>query len=155
MAKEVMHRSAGDNAYLHRDFHGALSVGLEYLDEHYGEDAVREYLRQFALAFYAPLTDSLRRRGLVALVEHFHRVYDLEGGEIRFTLSDDELLVEVQACPAVAHMRKQGYPVARLFHETKAAVGKAICDGTAFDAELLEYDPDTGRSVQRFSRRPT
>ncbi len=45
------------------------------------------------------------------------------------TLSDDELRIEVEACPAVTHMRKQGYPVARLFHDTTRTVNEAICHG--------------------------
>ena len=67
MTKQRMQRSAGDNEYLHPDFHGALSAGIEYLHQQYGEEAVREYLWQFARAFYAPLTNDLQRRGLVAL----------------------------------------------------------------------------------------
>ena len=148
-----MRRSAGENDYLHRDFHGALSVGIKYVHEHYGEDAVRAYLWQFARAFYAPLTDALRCRGLAALEEHYRRVYDLEGGDVRFDRSDDRLRIEVPACPAVTHMRAQGYPVARLFRETIATVATAVCHGTDFDAELLEYDDETGRSVCRFFRR--
>ena len=49
--KEIMNRTACDNAYLHKDFHGALSSALFYLEGMYGADAVREYLRQFATAF--------------------------------------------------------------------------------------------------------
>ena len=26
---------------VHKDFHAALSAGIEYLDQHYGEEAVR------------------------------------------------------------------------------------------------------------------
>lgn len=152
MARQVMRRTAGDNAYLHQDFHGALSAGIEYLHEHYGEEAVREYLWQFARAFYAPLTEDLRRRGLVALEEHFRGVYEREGGAAGFVLSEDELRIEVDACPAVRHMRTRGYPVARLFRETTATVNRAICHQTPFAAELLEYDNETGRSVQRFYR---
>ncbi len=148
-----MRRTSRDNRYLHRDFHGALSVGIEYVHENYGPEAVREYLWQFARTFYAPLTESLKRRGLVALEEHFRTIYELEGGEVRFLSSEDELRIEVEACPAVMHMRKQGYPVARLFRETTDTVNRAICDGTPFAAELIEYDEQTGRSVQRFYRR--
>ena len=46
--------------------------------------------------------------------------------------------------------RKQGYPVARLFHETTETVNRAICHQTPFAAELVQYDDETGRSVQRF-----
>ncbi len=153
MTKQTMSRNARDNEYLHRDFHGALSAGIEYLHEQYGDDAVREYLEQFARSFYAPLTKALEQRGLVALEEYFRGVYDLEGGEVRFSLSENELRIEVSRCPAVTHMRSQGYPVARLFRETTDAVNRAICVGTPFDAELIEYDELTGRGIQRFYRR--
>jgi len=153
MTKEVMRRTAADNEYLHKDFHGALSAGIDYLDEHFGPEAVREYLDQFAAKYYGQVTDALSSRGLVALKEHFERLYRIEGGTVRVTLDDDELLVEVEACPAVTHMRKNNLPVARLFGETTRTVNEAICRGTPFAAELVEYDEQTGRSRQRFYRR--
>lgn len=153
MAREVIRRTASDNRYLHKDFHGALSVGLEYVEHHFGEEAVREYLRQFARAFYAPLGADLKRRGLVALKEHFAEVYEKEGGDVRITLSEEELRIEVRACPAVVHMREHGYSVARLFFETTRTVNETICEGTPYTAELLDYDDQTGRSIQCFRRR--
>ena len=155
MAKQVMQRQASDNVYLHKDFHGALSNGIDYLDRHYGEEAVREYLRDFVNAFYLPLKDAIRTRGLVALKEHFEKVYETEDAEVAIALSDDELIVRVAQCPAVIHMRDHGYPVARLWSETTRTVNEALCEGTEFAVELVEYDPETGRSVQRFYRRPT
>lgn len=155
MARETMRRRASDNEYLHKDFHGALSAGIEYLDRHYGEEAVREYLRRFALSFYAPLIADITKRGLVALKEHFETIYAREGGRIRTILTPGELILEVEACPAVTHMRQQGYAVAGRFIETQRTVNAALCEGTPFEAELVEYDPQTGRSVQRFRRRAT
>jgi hypothetical protein len=153
MPKQTMHRTASDNVYFHQDFHGALSASIDYLQDTYGEEAVRQYLRQFANAYYAPLTASVNGRGLVAIEEHFRKIYDLEGGTVRFDLSENELRIEVDACPAVSHMRRQGYPVARLYRETTDTVNQAICDGTPFASELVEYEEETGRSVQRFYRR--
>ncbi len=153
MAKEVLQRHAGDNVYLHKDFHGALSCGITYIEQQYGPDAVRAYLRQFARAFYAPLTAALRERGLVALEEHFARIYTLEGSTVRFARSADELLMDVEVCPAVAHMRAHGYPVARMWRESTATVNDAICEGTPFAAELVFYDEETGRQRVRFYRR--
>jgi hypothetical protein len=153
MAKQIIHRTAGDNQYLHPDFHGALSVGIEYLHENYGEEAVRRYLWQFSRTFYAPLTSDLIDRGLVALDEHFRNVYQREGAVADFALSKEVLEIRVDACPAVTHMRKRKYPVARLFRETTDTVNRAICHQTPFAAELVCYDDETGRSVQRFYRR--
>ena len=153
MTREVMQRSASDNEYLHQDFHGALSAGIEYLHKNYGKQAVRDYLRQFALDFYSPLKKALIECGLVALKEHFEKIYKIEGGKIEITLCDNELILKVDVCPAVMHMRENGYPVAELFHETTKTVNEAICEGSEFVFELVEYDPQTGRSVQRFYRR--
>ena len=153
MPKEVMTRQAADNVYLHRDFHGALSRGIDYLHQQFGAAAVRDYLWQFATAFYAPLKDDLKRRGLVAIQEHFERIYRTEGVSIECTRSADELRLTVAACPAVTHMRRQGYPVAELFFETTRTVNETICDGTPFAAELVFYDFLTGKSIQRFYRR--
>ena len=154
MAKEVMHRSASDNVYLHKDFHGALSAGIEYIDQHYGPEAVREYLRQFAASFYAPLTEQVKRRGLAALKERIEDIYGTEGGSVTAQLTDDELMVEVDACPAVAHMCEHGYAVAGRFLETSKTVYETVCEGTPFAAQWLEYDARTGRSRVRFHRRP-
>ncbi|MFH0964245.1 MAG: hypothetical protein V2A58_09565 [Planctomycetota bacterium] len=152
MSKEVMRRQASDNPYLHKDFHGALSAGIEYLHRNFGEDAVREYLLTFARSYYAPLARAIEGRGLVALREHLEKVYRTEGVDFRVRFSLDELVLEVDACPAVSHMRRHGYPVARLWRETTRTVNEAICEGTPYAAELLEYDEETGRSVQRFAR---
>lgn len=153
MAKETMRRQASDNEYLHKDFHGALSNGIDYLELNYGAEAVREYLRQFTKSYYAPVIADIGKRGLIALKEHFDKIYFVEGGRIQTTLTEDELILEVEACPAVMHMREQGYTVAKLFSKTDKTVNETLCEGTPFAAEMIEYDPKTGHSVQRFYRR--
>ncbi len=153
MTKEIIRRNAADNVYLHKDFHGALSTGLTYLEQRYGAEAVRDYLRQFARAFYAGLTRAIIERGLIALREHLERIYALEGGQISITCSDDELLLQVEACPAVRHMREHGYAVAPLFYETSRTVFASICEGTPVTVEWLRYDEESGRSAARFFRR--
>ena len=62
-------------------------------------------------------------------------------------------MLKVAACPAVTHMREHGYQVADLWVETTRTVNQQLCEGTPFACELLEYDDETGRSVQRFYRR--
>ena len=50
-------------------------------------------------------------------------------------------------------MREKGYPVAELFVETTRTVNEALCEGTPFAAELVQYDDANGHSIQRFYRR--
>ena len=152
MSKQVMDSRASDNEDLHKDFHGALSAGIAYLHKHYGGQAVRDYLVQFTRAYHGPLRDRLQREGLSALKEHFERIYEIEGGQIEIEFSKEQMTLKVQSCPAVTHMRKEGQAVAELFEETTKTVNEALCEGSEFFAELVEYDRQSGRSVQRFSR---
>ncbi len=154
MTREIMTRKASDNVYLHKDFHGALSLAIDYLDERYGADAVREFLRRFAERYFAPLNAELRASGLSALKAYFEKLYEKEGGDAVMECSDNELRLEVRFCPAIRHMREKGFTVARLFRETTQTVNEAICAGTPFSATLAAYDEETGRSIQIFSRRP-
>jgi hypothetical protein len=153
MGKKVMRRRAADNVYLHKDFHGALNQALIYVEEHFGAEAVKEYVYQFAKGFYAPLTRRLREDGLAVLREYFERVYSLEGAECRIEESPGELILRIPRCPAVSHIREMGLTLSPLFPETSRTVNAAICEGTPFEADILEYDLETGRSVQRFARR--
>jgi len=153
MAKKIMVRKASDNEYLHKDFHCALNLGLEYARRRFGDDAVRNYLCQYARSFHAPLIRDLRRRGLIALKEYFKNIYAIEGAAVRINCSKDELFIKTDFCPAVKHIRRRGFDVSPLFIETERAVHKAICEDTPFAFELVRYDKKTGRSIQRFYRR--
>ncbi|MFO7947676.1 MAG: hypothetical protein R6V19_12780 [Armatimonadota bacterium] len=150
MPREVMRRSAADNEYLHQDFHGALSTGLQYLQDTYGPDAVIEWLQQIADTLYAPLKEDLRQRGLAAIKEYLQQLYDDEGGEVKLQLRDGELLVHVRQCPAVTHMRENGYRVADMWVETTRTIYSRLTEDTAYSFELLEYDDLTGETRMRF-----
>lgn len=157
MTKQTMDKAAADNVYLHKDFHGALNQALIYVERVFGADAVKEYLRQFAGTFHAPLRRAMFERGLDALKDYLRDVYSAEGADICIETAPggpdpDELTLRVKECPAVSHIRKMKLTVSPLFPETVKTVNEAICSGTPFEAELLEYDPETGRSVQRFRR---
>ncbi|MGI6086921.1 MAG: hypothetical protein ACOYCD_03075 [Kiritimatiellia bacterium] len=153
MAKEIMTRKASDNVYFHRDFHCALNAALEYIRVNFGDAAVREYLEQFAAAYHAPLQADLRRRGLAALREYFENMYRLEGGLVRISGDDEELLIEVERCPAVEHIRRQGGVPSALYAETTRVVNETICRDTPYAFELRDYNPLTGAGLQRFYRR--
>ena len=154
MSKKIMVRKAADNEYLHKDFHGAMNLALEYLRKRFGGGAVRDYLRQYAKSFHAPLTRQLRRRGLGALEDYIKKIYALEGAPVSVRRARDELVFKTRYCPAVQHVRRLKQAVSPLFIETERAVYGAICENTPYIHELVSYDRQTGRSVQRFYLAP-
>jgi len=155
MAIKQMIRHASDNEYLHKDFHGALNFALIYLEKHYGEQGVREYLTHFADQYYAPLNQSIKEKGLDALKDYMEKIYAIEGGEveIRRQANPDSLEIHVTSCPAVAHIRSKGQDMSPLFQLTHEIVHACICRGTPFQSELIGYEPQTGACIQRFTRR--
>lgn len=153
MAIERMDVKASDNEYLHKDFHGALSTGIDFLARKYGADAVKEYLRDFVYAYMKPLTEQVKVHGLSAIKDYYENIYSIEGGVAEFNLTDNELIIKVKKNPAVKHMRENNYAVAENWIETIRTVNEAICDGTEYKADLLEYDNESGANVQLFSKK--
>lgn len=136
---------------VHKDFHGALSYGLQFLEDRYGQDALRDFLSGLADTVYQPLVQDLRQRGLQALQDHWSRIFSLEEGEFIVSMDGDTLVLQVQACPAVCHMRTHGYQVADHFCEHTRWLNEAVCRAAGYEANV-EYDQESGRCVQRFWR---
>lgn len=134
---------------IHKDFHGALSFGLQFLEDRFGEAGRNAFLAGLAGTVYAPLVKTLRQEGLEALRAHWDRVFSLEGGEFDQCIEDGRLVLRVHRCPAVAHLEAQGYCLATHFCEHSRVVNEAVCRAAGYVCDV-EYDQAAGRCVQRF-----
>jgi len=137
---------------VHKDFHGALSYGLQFVEERHGQEGVREFLAGLAATVYKPLREDLCVRGLDALREHWKLVFDLEGGEYEMTMDGEALALHVKQCPALAHMREHAYAIADHYCEHTRVVNEAVCAAAGY-ASSVDYDQDAGSCVQRFWRK--
>ena len=153
MAKKVTNQKASDNTYYHPDFHTALNYGIDYLDKNFGEESVRDYLRQFANVYYTGLKKDLMDHGLPAIKEHYEKIYNIENAVFNMSISDDELIIQLNESPAVMHMRAGGHPVSPVYHETVSTVNKEICKNTLYDCEVLDYNTENGAYRMRFYKR--
>lgn len=138
---------------VHKDFHGALSYGLQFLDDHCGEDARNAFLSSLADSVYRPLVEDIRSRGLAALRDHWREVFAIEEGEIELRDQGETLELHVLRCPAIAHMTAHDYTIAAKFCEHTRVVNEAVCRAAGFQSEV-EYEQAAGRCIQRFWRRP-
>lgn len=136
-------------ANVHKDFHGALSYGIRHLVEHYGMSGLTRYLHGLADTVYAPLVQALRNDGLDALRRHLEETFTLEGGKFETREEAGVLVFDVKECPAIAHMKARGYPIAPQFCEHTRILNEAICERAGY-ACSVDYDQDAGTCVQRF-----
>jgi hypothetical protein len=152
MKRKVLDRSASDNQYLHKDFHGALCYAIKYLDETYDHEATAEYLRQVGRENFSQLITTLKQDGLIALERHFKYIFDLEGGQAEFKLEDNCLVIKVSKCPAILHLKSTEQLFTGRYCETTVNVNTAICDAAGYQCSC-EYEPGMGCCVQKFWRR--
>ena len=147
-----MIRDSSDNVYLHRDFHNILNLGIDYLHEKYGVAAVVDYLRRFAVRFYAPQIEEIRTRSLDAVVEAFEKTYRNEDASAAVTWerNGNELFVHIDHCPAVEHIRQSGIVPSRCFSLTSSVVWDAICREAGIGYAMLAYDEANGKATHLF-----
>ncbi|RKY66561.1 MAG: hypothetical protein DRQ02_08650 [Candidatus Latescibacterota bacterium] len=134
---------------LHKDFHGAFSYGLQFLCENYGEEEMVAYLVRLARTVYRPLVDTVKLRGLPALEEHLIYVFTVEGGKFEIGYEEDVLVLRVEKCPAIHHMKERNYPIAQKYCDHCRILNQEICKAAGYSSSV-KYDQDEGSCVQRF-----
>ncbi|HHV62659.1 MAG TPA: hypothetical protein GXX51_08485 [Firmicutes bacterium] len=146
--------------YLHKDFYGGLSLAFEFIEKELGYDALEEYWRRVARTCYRPLIEKLRKEGLPALEEYLRGVFEPQASrgpgqngtgepDFEITRTGDELILKINRCPALSHMREAGYPIHYRYCEHTRVVNETICKEAGYEA-TCEYDQDAARCVQRF-----
>ena len=153
MSKKIITQNTSDNTYFHPDFHIALNYGIDYLHNSFGEEAVREYLMQFASAYFAPLKKALLDKGLLAIKEHYEKIYRTENAIFDMHISQNELLIHLSESPAVMHIKANGHQVSSVYHETVITVNKEICKNTPYECEVVDYKNENGAYQLRFYKR--
>ena len=78
MTKQIISQNSSDSQYYHPDFHIAFNYVIDYLHKNFGDKAVREYLKKFANAYFAPLKKALTDKGLFSVKEHYEKIFQIE-----------------------------------------------------------------------------
>jgi hypothetical protein len=149
---KVLDCQASDHEYLHKDFHGALCYSIRYLDENFGPEATEEYLRDVGRNNYKALVRRLTESGLPALERHWREVFTREGGKFRMEYEGDTLVLTVDECPAIAHLKRTGQLFTTRYCETTGIVNETICQQAGYLASCV-YKPGEGKCVQKFWKR--
>ena len=154
MAKErlFMDRKASDNKYLHRDFHISADIGIAYVGNNYGDDAVKEYLVQFTRSYFVKLAEEVKARGLIAIEEYLHRIFTAEerANYLLTELTDSELKVKIIKCPAIEFMLSTGRTQSKWYGETTKTVYPELAKMCGVNFNLITYDEKTGSAEYIF-----
>jgi hypothetical protein len=149
MKIKVLQRSASENRYLHKDFHGALCYAIKYLDDTYGHDATTRYLQQVGESVFSPLIAELKQKGLGVLEQHWKAIFDLEEGNYDLKYDGDVLVLTVHQCPAIQHLKNRNQLYTDRYCETTVVVNETICSAAGYKC-VCNYELGVGRCVQKF-----
>ena len=155
MEKLHIERKAADNKYLHKDFHVTADIGISYVGENYGDNAVKEYLTQYAKSFYKLLVEEVKESGLEALQDDFLNVYKKEEclEDLHVELTEDALRIKIDKCPAVMFMKSIGHIPSKWYKETTYTTYKVLADMCELDFIVNYYNNEDGGTEFMFIRR--
>lgn len=150
----IMDRKASENEYFHRDFHSSLNMGINYVGENYGLDAVRAYLTRFTKNVYAPVIADIKARGLAAIESKIQDTYQKEKATdaLHTQLTEDGLTVTVDYCPAVKHLRATGREMSSWYRYTTEIVMEVLAQENGYGFTMESYDAQTGAAKYSFHK---
>lgn len=151
---ELQDMQAGDNKYLHRAFHNSSDAALRFCGENYGDEVVRQFMAAFTKRYYAPQIEDCKARGLAAIREWLEAVYAAEeASEVLHTdLSDTELTVNIDYCPAMAYMRSVNREPCPWYIEQTRTLYAAFAEAAGLDFKLDYFQAD-GKTQFHFIKR--
>ena len=144
MENLVMERRAYDNKYLHRDFHATMDIGIAYLGNVYGEEAVDRYLVSYAQTRYKPMT-------LAELEQYFKDIYKAEEAEdaLQTALSEGKLTVKISHCPALDYLNAHG-GASKWNHKTSTVLYPALAQLCGLTFHLTAFNEENGAAEFEF-----
>lgn len=150
----IMDRKASENEYFHRDFHSSMNMGIAYLGDQYGLEAVEEYLTRYTNNVYRTTIAAIQKDGLAALENTITETYAKEKAPeaLQTVLYGDTLQVTVHFCPAVKHLQETGRAVSKWYRYTTESVMAALANTTGLTFTMDRYDEATGAAAYTFRK---
>ena len=151
---ELKDMQADDNKYLHRAFHNSSDAALRFCGENYGDDVVREFMTAYTKRYYAPQIEDAKARGFVAIREWLESVYAAEEAEdvLHTDLTDTELTVRIDHCPAMAYMRSVNREPSPWYIEQTRTLYAVFAEEAGLDFRL-DYFEDDGKTCFHFLKK--
>lgn len=134
------------------DFYFAFNATFRFIERKLGPDALRRYWHDLGALYYAPVTARWQSGGLSAVADYWRAFFKAEpGAEVAVTQHNDEVVVEVQTCPIIKHLRDHQRAIMPGFCEHCYHVSEAM---SAPAGLCTRISGGNGRCTQRFSRAP-
>jgi len=127
-----------DTGNLHLDFHGTVNTTINYIVKNFGADAIRKIFFNTGRDVYKSIREKLTKGDASELIEHWNYYFNRENAAFRIVSNADNVILYVDECPAVKHIKKLGLELSPHFCDQTDYVNKGICSGTDFDITTVK-----------------
>ena len=145
--EEMRYCSTGE---VHLDFHGSTYVGLKYLLDHFGMEAVDEVLTNTAEKVYKSIYERMQRGDSSELICHWR--YYLEREKCDFSLTenpDGTAVLELRECPALRQLAKENIDDRPLICHATDTMNKVWCNNSPFEIVVEHLDKGCRQTLRR------
>jgi hypothetical protein len=133
------------------DFYAAINATFRFIEKRFGLEGLRRYWTELGERYYAPVSAQWRDGGLTGVARYWRAFFDAEpGAVVTVTEKPDEVVLEVQTCPAIKYLRDHDREIVTAFCQHCYFVSSAIGEKAGIEVRV---NGGNGACVQRFARR--
>ena len=134
---------------VHKDFHLATDTTIRYVLSQYGLGFLKELFRRTAHLVYKEIYEALKKGDCKPLVEHLTYFLKREEAVFRVINGKDEVILEIEECPAVKHLKERGREVTTDFCLQTALMNEAWSEGSEFNITTFITGEGSCRQIIR------
>ena len=134
------------------DFYFAVNATARHLHDRYGMETLIDYWQSLGREYYAARVAQWRAGGLRAIADDWRDYFLREpGGDVNVELDEDQVVLKIDVCPAIRHLRESGREIVPYFcdHCDHTCGAMAAAAGYQF-----QRTGGQGRCEQRFFSAP-
>lgn len=122
---------------VHKDFHLATDTTIKYVLKRYGVDFLYKLFKRTAQKVYKEIYDALKQGDTKPLLEHTDYFLKRENADFTIDESNNEIVITVNDCPAVRHLKESGVSPTTDFCLQTAFMNEAWSENTPFDIRTI------------------
>jgi hypothetical protein len=109
------------------DFYTAINATFRFIERKLGREGLLRYWQELGENYYAPVAQRWRDGGLPAVAAHWRAAFAAEpGADVMVDETAEKVIVNVQTCPAISHLRTQQREITPSFCQHCYFVNEAI-----------------------------
>ena len=115
------------------DFYFAVNEIFRHIHDEYGKEVLIDYWQRLGREHYRQRNARWEQGGVDAIAQDWREYFSREpGAVVEVRASGDQVLLDIQVCPAIKHLRDNGRDIAAYYCEHCDHVGGAQAAAAGF-----------------------